>query len=65
MSKLFGKTDFKRMRYPVHVILMALTMFYLGKNSFRNIALILRTVMDVRVEGYHRSAESKHPKVIE
>ena len=49
MSKLFGKTDFKRMRYPVHVILMALTMFYLGKNSFRNIALILRTVMDVRV----------------
>lgn len=49
MSKLFGKTDFKRMRYPVHVILMALTMFYLGKNSFRNIALILRTVMNVRV----------------
>lgn len=49
MSKLFGKTDFKRMRYPVHVILMALTMFYLGKNSFRNIALILRTVMNVQV----------------
>lgn len=48
MSKLFGKTDFKRMRYPVHVILMALSMFYLGKNSFRNIALILRTVMNVR-----------------
>ena len=49
MSKLFGKTDFKRMRYPVHVILMALTMFYLGKNSFRNIALILRTVMNIQV----------------
>ena len=49
MSKLFGKTDFKRMRYPVHVILMALSMFYLGKNSFRNIALILRTVMNIRV----------------
>lgn len=49
MSKLFGKTDFKRMRYPVHVILMALTMFYLGKNSFRNIALILRTIMNVQV----------------
>lgn len=28
MSKLFGKTDFKRMRYPFHVILMALSMFY-------------------------------------
>lgn len=49
VSKLFGKTDFKRMRYPVHVILMALSMFYLGKNSFRNIALILRTVMNVKV----------------
>lgn len=43
ISKLFGKTDFNRMRYPVHVILMALTIFYLGKNPFRNIALILRT----------------------
>ena len=49
MSKLFGKTDFKRMRYPFHVILMALSMFYLGKNSFRNIALILRTVMNLQV----------------
>jgi transposase-like protein len=44
-----GKTDFKRMRYPVHVILTALSMFYLGKNSFRNIALILRTVMNIQV----------------
>ena len=25
MSNLFGKTNFKRMRYPVHVILMALS----------------------------------------
>ena len=55
MSKLFGKTDFKRMRYPVHVILMALSMFYLGKNSFRNISLILRTVMNetVHTESAH------------
>ena len=49
ISKLFGKTDFNRMRYPVHVVLMALTIFYLGKNPFRNIALILRTVMNIRV----------------
>ena len=49
MSKLFGKTDFKQMRYPVHVILMALTTFYLGKNPFRNIALILRTVMNIQM----------------
>ena len=33
----------------VYVILMALTMFYQGKNSFRNIALILRTAMNVQV----------------
>jgi transposase-like protein len=49
MSKLFGKTDFKRMRYPVNIILMALSMFYLGKNSFRNIALILRIVNNIKV----------------
>ncbi|MFY9216922.1 MAG: IS1 family transposase, partial [Tepidanaerobacteraceae bacterium] len=43
MSKLFGKHDFKRMRYPIHIIITALSLFYLGKNSFRNISLILRT----------------------
>ena len=37
------------MRYLVHVILMALSMFYLGKNSFRNIALILQTAMKIQV----------------
>ena len=46
MSKLFSKADFKRMRCPVHVILVALSMFYLGKNSFSNIALILCIVSD-------------------
>ena len=45
MSMLFRKMDFKRMGYPIHVILM----FYLRKNSFRNIALILRTVMNIQV----------------
>ena len=49
MSKLFGKADFKRMRYPVHTIISALSMFYLGKNSFRNIALILRIVNNISV----------------
>ncbi|MDN5277651.1 MAG: hypothetical protein PWR01_1616, partial [Clostridiales bacterium] len=44
ISKLSGKTNFKRIRYPVHIILSALSMFFLGKNSFRNIALILKTV---------------------
>lgn len=49
MSSLFGKTDFKRMRYPVFVLISALSMFYLGKNSFRNIALILRLTFNISV----------------
>lgn len=49
MNHLIGKTNFKRMRYPVHVILSALSMFYLGKDSFRNIALIMRTVFNFKV----------------
>jgi len=49
MSTLFGKTDFKRMRYPVFLITTALSMFYLGKNSFRNISLILRTAFNINV----------------
>lgn len=48
-SNLKGKLDFKRMRYPVHIIISALTMFFLGKNSFRNISLILRTVFNITV----------------
>lgn len=49
MSKLFGKTDFKRMRYPVQTIITALSMFYLGKNSFRNISLIMRIANGIKV----------------
>lgn len=49
MSMLFGKTNFKRMRYPVFIILTALSMFYLGKNSFRNICLILQTSFNIKV----------------
>jgi transposase-like protein len=49
LSALFGKTNFKRMRYPVFLIITALSMFYLGKNSFRNISLILRTAFNIKV----------------
>ena len=49
MSKLFGKTDFKRMRHPVHIVLQALLMFYLGTTSFRKIALIMRLTYNVKV----------------
>lgn len=49
MSKLFGKTDFKRMRHPVHLVITALSMFYLGSTSFRKISLILRVAFNVNV----------------
>lgn len=49
MSKLIGKHNFKRMRYPVPLIVTALTMFFLGKNSFRNISLILRIAHNIKV----------------
>ena len=49
MSQLFGKHNFKRMRYPVQTIITALSMFYLGKNSFRNISLILKTAFNINV----------------
>lgn len=49
LPSLFGKTNFKRMRYPVFIIITALSMFYLGKNSFRNISLILRTAFNIKV----------------
>jgi len=49
MSQLFGKHDFKRIRYPVHIITTALCMFFPGKSSFCNISLILRTACNVKV----------------
>ena len=49
MSSLFGKHDFKRMRYPAHTVITALSLFYLGKNSFRNISLIFQTAFNIKV----------------
>jgi transposase-like protein len=49
MSTLFGKHNFKRMRYPPQLIITAMSMFFLGKNSFRNISLILHTAFNIKV----------------
>ena len=49
MSKFIGKIDFKRLRYPVHTVISALTMFYIGKSSFRNIALMLNMIYNIKV----------------
>ena len=48
-SHLFGKTDFKRMRHPVHIILQVITMFYLGTTSFRKIALLLHLNHNIKI----------------
>lgn len=37
------------MRSPAFVIITALSMFYLGKSSFRNISLILCTAFDINI----------------
>lgn len=49
MSQLVGKADFKGLRHPVQLVITALTMFYIGKNSFRNIALMLNMLYNVKV----------------
>jgi transposase-like protein/DNA-directed RNA polymerase subunit RPC12/RpoP len=49
MSKLIGKTDFKRMRYPVSLIIQVLVMFYIGNSSFRKIALMLRMLHNIKL----------------
>lgn len=37
------------MRYPVFTIITALSMFYLGKSSFRNISLVLQKAFNITV----------------
>jgi len=49
MSKLVGKEDFKRLRHPVQLVITALTQFYIGKSSFRNIALMLRMLYNIKI----------------
>jgi len=48
-SRLVGKTDFSRMRYPIHLIISAIAMFFIGNNSFRKIAFLLRLLHNVSV----------------
>ena len=49
MSKVLGKTDFKRMRHSLHLVVTALTMFYIGGMSFRKIALTLKILYNIKV----------------
>lgn len=49
ISKLVGKHDFKRMRFPVHTIISALYMYFIGKNSFRGTSLIMKVLNGISV----------------
>lgn len=49
MTNLIGKTNFKRMRYPVNIIISALTMYYIGNSSTRKIALMLKMISNITV----------------
>lgn len=49
MSNLIGKEDFKRMRHSIHLVITAITMFYIGGTSFRKIAFILEMLYNIKV----------------
>ncbi len=49
MSNIFGKSDFKRMHHSVHLVITALTMFYIGGTSFRKIALMLNFLYNIKL----------------
>ena len=49
MSNIIGKENFKRMRHSIHLVITALTMFYIGGTSFRKIALILKILYNIKV----------------
>jgi len=49
MSNLIGKHDFKRMRHSPFLIFTALTMYFIGKDSTRNIAFLLKFVYNIKV----------------
>ncbi len=49
VSNLFGKKDLKRLRYPLHLIITVLTLFFIGKSSTRNISLMLNQLYNIKV----------------
>ena len=49
MSDIIGKDNFKRMRHSLHLVITALTMFYIGGTSFRKIALLLKILYNIKV----------------
>lgn len=49
VSKLFGKTDLKRMRHSPFLIITVLYQFFIGKSSTRNISLMLNQLYGIQL----------------
>lgn len=49
VSSLLGKSEFKRMRYNSYIIFTALAMYFIGKNSTRDISTMLRMISSIKV----------------
>ena len=49
MSNIIGKDNFKRMRHSLHLVITALTMFYIGGTSFRKITTTLKILYNIKV----------------
>lgn len=49
VSKLFGKSDLKRMRFPLHIIISVLYQFFIGKSSTRNISILLEHLYNIKI----------------
>ena len=59
MSNIVGKEDFKPIRHSIHLVISALTMFYIGGSSFRKISLMLDILYNVKVSHVTISAWCK------
>ena len=49
MSNIIGKGKFKRMRHSIHLVITALTLFYIGGSSFRKITTMLEMLFNIKV----------------
>ena len=48
MSNIISKDNFKRMRHSIHLVITALTLFYIGGTSFRKISTMLGILYNIK-----------------
>ncbi len=48
-SNLTGKDHFKGLRFPVNIVLKAMHLYFIGKNSLRECAFLMKTLFNVSV----------------